>query len=327
MFDFPDKGSEPGGPPAHPVLEDPAAVRAALASRPDTAALFGLTDATVSMAGLTGSADLVGLTGDSSFTHHQMVAGRWLSGAPGEAVLPTRALRAAGLAVGDEVALSSGSRSTTVTVVGEVFDLTHDGSRIYSSAATLRALHLNAAPQQFLVALRPGTDAQAFLDSLDRVVAPLGAEADVADDGASSVLVAMNAIAAALAGMLVLVAVIGVVNTVMLQVRERTRDIGVFKALGMTPLQTLILVITSVSAIGLAFGAIGVPLGIALHHRVVPVMGATAGAVLTPGQVAVYGVPVFLALMLAGLLIAVVGALGPASWAARSSSATTLRTE
>jgi putative ABC transport system permease protein len=54
----------------------------------------------------------------------------------------------------------------------------------------------------------------------------------------------------------------------------------------------------------------------------------TAGARNVPARcIAVYGAPELALLALAGLMIAVAGALLPASWAARAATATALRAE
>jgi putative ABC transport system permease protein len=45
----------------------------------------------------------------------------------------------------------------------------------------------------------------------------------------------------------------------------------------MAPRQTIAMVVTSVTGIGLLGGAVGVPIHIALHDAVVPVMGQAAG--------------------------------------------------
>ncbi len=331
-LDFEPFPGEPGGSgpqhePGTPDAPDPDAWAAAIRAMPGTRGILGLTDIQAVASGLAGSTTVVGLSGDGSFTAHQMVAGHWLTGAGGEAVLPTRALREAGISVGDRLTLSLGGRSTTVTVVGEVFDLTHEGLRVYTDDSALDALGADGAAQSFLVEVDPGTNLDGYLDSLNARLAPLGGEAYSARDGSSSVLVTMNAVAALLAAMLLLVAGIGVLNTVVLETRERARDIGVFKSLGMTPRQAVLMVLASVSVTGLVAGAIGVPLGVLLHHVVVPVMGSAAGSMLTPGQVAVYGAPVIAGLLLGGLVIAALGALAPAGWAARSSSAAALRSE
>lgn len=122
-------------------------------------------------------------------------------------------------------------------------------------------------------------------------------------------------------------ACLGVLNAVVLDTRDRVRDLGVFQALGMTPRQTVIQVLTSVGAIGLAAGAVGVPLGVALHGRVMPEMGRAAGTAIPPADVDVYGPVLLEVLALFGVLIAVAGALLPAGWAARTRTAQALRAE
>jgi putative ABC transport system permease protein len=74
-------------------------------------------------------------------------------------------------------------------------------------------------------------------------------------------------------------------------------------------------------------GAIGVPIGIALHDSVLPAMGHAAGTTIPAADLAVYHLPVVIALMLGGLIIATAGAVLPAGWAARTRTATALRTE
>ncbi|WP_308405567.1 FtsX-like permease family protein [Streptomyces sp. 404i] len=113
----------------------------------------------------------------------------------------------------------------------------------------------------------------------------------------------------------------------LLDTRERVREIGVHKALGMTPRQTVAMVITSVVVTGPVVGVLGVPLGVALHGWVVPAMGDSVELRFPDSVIAVYGAAALLLPALGGLLIAVLGALLPAGWAARARTATALRTE
>ena len=66
-------------------------------------------------------------------------------------------------------------------------------------------------------------------------------------------------------------------NTVVLHTRERVHDLGVFKAVGMTPRQTIAMVVCWVAGTGLVAGLLAVPAGIALHRYVLPAMAAAAG--------------------------------------------------
>ncbi|MFJ2633091.1 hypothetical protein ACIO6U_14280 [Streptomyces sp. NPDC087422] len=103
--------------------------------------------------------------------------------------------------------------------------------------------------------------------------------------------------------------------------------LGVFKALGMAPRQTVAMVLTSAGSVGAVAGLAGVPPGIALHGHVLPIMGEAAGTGIPHADLAVYHAPQIALLAVAGLAIAAGGALLPASWAARTRTAVALRTE
>ena len=120
--------------------------------------------------------------------------------------------------------------------------------------------------------------------------------------------------------LLAIVAGLGVLNTVVLHTRERVHDLGVFKAIGMTPRQTIAMVVCWVAGTGLVAGLIAVPAGIALHQYVLPAMAAAADVGLPASFLNVYGREIAV-LALAGLVIAVAGALLPAGWAARTRTA------
>ena len=67
--------------------------------------------------------------------------------------------------------------------------------------------------------------------------------------------------------------------------------------------------------------------GSALHHYVLPAMAAAANVGLPAAYLNVYGAAQIIVLALAGLVIAVAGALLPAGWAAKTGTASALRTE
>jgi len=137
----------------------------------------------------------------------------------------------------------------------------------------------------------------------------------------------MVAIIGMLTLMLAVVAGLGVLNTIVMHTRERVHDLGVFKAIGMTPRQTITMVICWVAATGLVAGLLAVPIGMQVHRYVLPVMASAAGLTLPASFLNVYGGLELAGLALAGVLIAVVGALLPAGWAARIRTATALHTE
>jgi putative ABC transport system permease protein len=95
----------------------------------------------------------------------------------------------------------------------------------------------------------------------------------------------------------------------------------------MTPRQIVAMVICWVAGTGLVAGLIALPAGIALQHVVLPVMASSANLGLPASYLSVYRGPELVALALAGVVIAIVGALLPAGWAARIGTASALRAE
>ncbi|MET7699705.1 ABC transporter permease, partial [Streptomyces sp. NPDC005485] len=317
-----------GGVASRPdEVADPAAVTKAIDDRAGTRRYFGVGTADVAVAGTSGSFEVSAFTGDASWGGYRMISGRWFEGA-GEAVVPTPFLTATGTRIGDSVALRDHGRTVRVRIVGEVFSTEQQGRTLLTDAATLKAADPELQPVEYHIDVRPGTDAQAYARALNTALTATGASAGVGGSGGhSSVIVILDALTSILTLMLVAVAGLGVLNSVVLDTRERVRDLGIHKALGMTPRQTIAMVIASVLGVGVLGGAVGVPVGLALHDLVVPAMGHSAGLELPASALDVYGVPELVLLGCGGPLIAVAGALLPAGWAARTRTATALRTE
>ncbi|ADI08707.1 hypothetical protein SBI_05587 [Streptomyces bingchenggensis BCW-1] len=324
----PDNGSGPhrkgpGGPPR--ITADPAAITAAIKAQPGTRAYYATAATEVTIAGLSGTTDLHTFTGDATWSNYQKVSGRWFA-KPGEAVVPTQFLAATGTRLGNTVALNHDGKTIRVRIVGEVFDPRNQGMNVLTDAATLAPA--STPVDSYRITLKPGTDAAAYVTALNSALGSLDVTAHTGSSGGESeMILVLDALAALLTLMLVAVAGLGVLNAVVLDTRERVHDLGVHKALGMTPRQTVAMVLASVVVVGLAGGAVGVPAGLALHAAVVPAMGHSAGLTLPTSALDVYAPPELLLLGLGGLLIAAAGALLPAGWAARTRTATALRTE
>jgi len=264
--------------------------------------------------------------GDPAWSNYQLIAGRWYSQSPGpsEIDVNTLFLTDTALAVGDSYTMVSGGHKVTAKIVGEVFAPGNDVS-MFMSPSTLAALDpATAGTGEYRVSLKPGVDPGSYTTAL---TAALGDGYHVSDRGGDRALVAITTLVGLLTLLIIAVAGLGVLNTVALQVRERAHDIGIFKALGMTPRQTLTMVVCSVAVTGLVAGIIAVPAGIALHGGVLPSMAHAANSNVPGSVMSVFSLQEMAGLALAGLLIAVVGALAPAAWAARSRTATALRTE
>ncbi|AUY52387.1 ABC transporter permease [Streptomyces sp. CB01881] len=305
---------------------DEAAVAAAITARPGTGAWFSTVLAPVTVADHTGRADVVAYGGDSSRSGYRMISGRWFHGG-GEAVVGSGFLATNQVRVGDTITLTdNGRRSAPVRIVGEALSTT---DVLLTDRSTLTPLGTSVLPAsiRFHIDLVPGVDRQAYADALGDALRPLGLEAEPGGTQLNITVLAMNSLAAVLTLLLVAVAGLGVLNTVLLDTRERVHDLGVLKALGMLPRQTVGMVLTSVCGSGLLAGLVGVPSGVALHHWIVPAMARAAGTGVPEADLAVFEPRVVLPLILGGLVMALLGALPPATWAARTRTVAALRTE
>lgn len=314
------------GASSHPLMKvDPSELSALISAQPGTRRSFMTGQTQLSVAGLAGSTDVIAYTGDASWGSYQMIAGSWFNGA-GQAVVPSGFLTATGTHLGDTIMLTDNGHQAPVRLVGEAFSLRQ---LILTDGRSLDGLGAYILPEsiQFDIDLKPGTDVPGYLNSLNRRLDPYGITAQPNNGSMSSTVLAMDALATMLALMLVAVAGLGVLNTVVLDTRERIRDFGIYKALGMTPRQTIATVITSVAGIGIVSGLIGAPIGIALHDYVLPRMGEAAGSAIPHADIAVYHPWVLVPLILGGWLMATAGALLPAGWAAKIRTAAALRTE
>jgi putative ABC transport system permease protein len=303
-------------------------VDAAIARQPGTGQWFNSAEADLGVAGSAGSTTVISYQGDSSWASWQMIRGRWFHG-PGEVVAASGFLHATGTRIGDGITLINGSRSSTVKIVGEVLDVRQEGMLIVLDRTSIAALQPQMDPlsYQFNVRLKPGVKRDDYIQAVNRDLEPFGVSATRNSNKLSDTVVSMDALTGALTILLLSVAGLGVLNTAVLDTRERVHDLGVLKALGMSPRQTTVMIITSVSGVGLIAGVVGVPIGIAVHGVVIPIMGRAAGTDIPAVDAAVYDLPLVIPLLLGGLVIATAGALLPAGWATRTRTAVALRTE
>ncbi|MEV0612106.1 ABC transporter permease [Nonomuraea sp. NPDC050404] len=261
------------------------------------------------------------LRGDSATLGETLVAGRWLNG-PGEAVATSAFLDKRGLALGDRISLSLGSGRAGATIVG----VTMDGSAdlIHAGWQTLTTLAPAQRATQYEVRLAPGTDVESYNAAVSKADPGLRPRTKSRTDETA---VAVISFASLLTLLLGTVAALGVLNTVVLDTRERRRDLGMLKSIGMTPRQVTVMMVTSMAALGAAGGLLGLPIGIAAHRVVVPMMAGAAGVLLPESMLAVWRVPMLAVLAPAGVVIAVLGAYVPARSASRLTIAAVLHNE
>ncbi|WKD36370.1 ABC transporter permease [Streptomyces xanthophaeus] len=224
-----------------------------------------------------------------------------------------------GLKVGDRVTLALNGRQVAATVVGELVE--GNAQALDATWQTFLRLSPEAGAAEYEVRLAAGADAGAYMAAAEAI--DPGLRVSVLD-GRNAGTVTVVAFSSVFTVLLSIVAALGVFNTVLLSVRERRRDLGMLKSIGMTPRQVVAMTVTSVAGLGAVGGLLGVPLGLAAHRLVVDNVGVVS---FPESMKDVWDAPSLTGLLLAGIVIAVLGALVPARSAARMTIASALHTE
>ncbi|MFF4454193.1 ABC transporter permease [Streptomyces goshikiensis] len=306
-------GSEPGPP----RLSD-AQIEERLRSLPGARTVVARGLSQVTVVGYTQPAFANFHRGDVAESASPLVEGRPPAG-PGEVVAGPGFLTDRGLAIGDRITLGLNGRQVSGTIVGELVD--GDARALNTTWETLALLAPDARAVNYGIRLAPGTDARAYADAVNALDPGLRAEVAESGNAATATVVGFSSVFTVL---LTVVAALGVFNTVLLNTRERRRDLGMLKSIGMTPRQVVVMTVTSVAGLGTAGGLLGIPLGMVAHRLVVDNVGVVA---FPESMKDVWHAPQLAGLLLAGVAIAVLGALIPARSAARMTIATVLHTE
>lgn len=216
------------------------------------------------------------IRGDSSdmgFTE-QLVHGRWLDDAD-DAVVTSSFMTRNDIELGDVLTVQWEGRSTTVTVVGAIVGSANQV--VYADWDTMDRLGVDSgqfdAGMRYEVRLDPGTTTEEYVAAVTEADPNLYAESM---DQTSSYTVTIIGLSTALTIMLGASAALGVFNTVVLNTRERRRDLGMLKSIGMTPRQVVTMTVSSMTTLGVLGGVIGLCLGVLAHRLIVPVAAAAA---------------------------------------------------
>ncbi|MEU6880376.1 FtsX-like permease family protein [Streptomyces sp. NPDC046712] len=320
--------------PANPFFREPTAkersdaeMEALLRSVPGAVEVTSDLIVGLSLVGRADDIDGFFLRGDHAALGHekQLVEGRWLEGA-GETVVASEFLNRTGTKVGDHLTVDLAGKRTEVTVVGAT--MTGEPDRLMFDRRTLTRLDPAYRPEthqyRYHVKLDANTSPEQYAAAVDRAAGP---GLHPIHGSTASFTVAVVSLSTALSLMLGTVAALGVFNTVVLNTRERRRDMGMLKSIGMTPRQVIAMVVTSMAALGAIGGLIGVPLGMVAHRVVVPLVAEAALVTLPRSVLDVWAAPTLALLALAGVTLAVLGALLPARRAARLTISEALRSE
>jgi putative ABC transport system permease protein len=303
-------------------------VTALIAATPGTGRSVTIGEAEVTAAGL-GAVPFVGYDGDSSWLGYALIQGSWFAG-PGEAVASTYFFTQSGLHLGDVATISLDGRSVSVRLVGEVFDSgsREDGNLVLRGAwADLAVLDPTVTARRWEIQPADGVDVEDYRSSLQDA---LGNRAGVysEDESSDASFILFLTVVGLMGLVLVVMALGGVFDTVLLETRQRTHEVAVLKAIGLAPAQVVSMVIATIVPVGLVAGLIGVPLGLVAQRVVLAYMGEVAAHTGIPPSVYDVFTPLaLLGLASLGLVIGALGAYLPAQRAALARIAPVLQAE
>ncbi len=253
----------------------------------------------------------------------------WPAFQAGDAVLVSEPYSSrTGVRAGDAVRLPTGRGDRDFRVAGVYYDYASDrGVVLMSRRAYLRNWN-DPFLSGFSLELAPGADPDQVVERLRKAI---GAERALAIQSNRSLkrlslevfdrTFLITGVLRLLAG---LVAFIGVLSALMALQLERSRELGVLRANGMTPGQVWQLVTSQTGLMGLAAGLLSIPVGLALAAIMIYVVnrrsfGWTIRMEVSPG--------VLLQALLLALAAALLAGLYPAWKMARTSPALALREE
>jgi putative ABC transport system permease protein len=242
--------------------------------------------------------------------------------APGEVVITDDKAESAGLGLGDDVTIefiddhrSEGDRTSTVAGIYDQGPTGGIGSFVIGLDDFTAALPTSTDSQVF-VQLVPGASVAEAEPEIERVIEPFAtAEVQSVDEYKDALGSQLDLILNLVIGLLVIaiiIAMLGIANTIALSVLERTRELGLLRAVGQTRRQTRAMV-RGEALIAALLGTIGgLALGLFLGWAAVSALavdGFTSSFALPAASLAV--------VLMLGALAGVLAAVRPARRAAR----------
>jgi len=222
-----------------------------------------------------------------------------------------------GLGVGDKIAIQTRRGLRDFEIAGVVVDFYDQGKVIEASWRDMRLYFRVEDVNAFQVGVDPGHDPQEVMDTIEELY---GTRRDVTafsnqamKDMVTSMTATVSSLFTVLSSIAVVVASLGVVNTLLMNVMERTREIGMLRGVGMTRWQVTKMILAESAVMGLLGGALGIGVGMLLARVFVD------GANAMQGYDLAYRMPVkaLIYALVVALGVSQVAALWPSRRAAR----------
>ncbi len=234
--------------------------------------------------------------------------------AGGAAIVPRSLAERRGIALGSKLAVLSGTGIVELEVAG-IAERTIPGTLgeailVGWSDATNRLGVLGA--DAFAIRFAPGQEASAA-PAVEAAARDYALEPATLDQAAGAIGASVDrraALFAALAAIAVMVAALGIVNTLAMNVLERVRELALLRATGLTRRQAWRLVVLEAAILGLVGALLGVAAGLAAGASLVVLAGGASVSFQPPWGIAA-------AALVGGAILAILAALYPARLASR----------
>src|SRR5579883_169022 len=218
--------------------------------------------------------------------------GHWLQG-PDDIVVGSGILSSYDLHIGDPLRVRIANQTATFQIVGQMIDFNNFGEEGVISFPTLLRYLPQASPDSYWLRLKPGTDKLALQKQLETQSDDL-LTVDTLDTQAAGPLVILQITMLVLSLALTVIAALSVFNTTLLDTREHYQDIGILKAIGLTPRQVSIMVSSSATVLLVVALVIGIPLGMLLTNVLINVLAASIQAGTIPTSTSIVGLVILL---------------------------------
>jgi len=309
-----------------PALADADAVQL-FSSQPETASVVAQAEANITVPGIADPVFSDIFRGDSGSLGYLVTAGHWIQ-APGDVVAPRGLVQDAHLKLGDTFSATFNGQALRLRIVGEVYDFIAGpgGHELFLDWSTIATAAPDLNPSSYLITLKPGSNVDAYIRRLGAAQPDL-LDVQAANSGNTAFLATIGVVLFAIAGVIALIAVAGIFNTVLLSTRERMRETATLKALGMSPRQVIVMVAASAGFLALLGGLAAVPAGVYLFRQLFDLLSNLGGDDTPAALYDVFAPWELIAIPLAGVAVAVAAAVVPGRWAARTNVVEVLHAE
>ncbi len=186
-----------------------------------------------------------------------------------------------GISSGDLLSIQTTDGIKDFTVASVILDFYNQGMVVTGSWEDLNKYFATSDANTFLIKINPGENIKNVIDEIsftykDEYQLVIESNSDL-KDRAKNLMNQAFSMFDILGIIAVLVAALGVMNTLFMNVSERTKEIGMLRSIGMTRFQVIKIILAEAAFLGVIGGVLGIGFGIILNRIILLSMGAMSG--------------------------------------------------